>query len=45
MDISDTKRRISVDYLAVIKEIQFLKYINDNPVYYQTDTVLKAIYR
>ena len=45
MDLSMVKNIISVDTVAVRKELQFLKYINDHPVYYQTEHVRHAIYR
>ena len=45
MDLSMVKNIISVDTEAVMKELQFLKYINDHPVYYQTEHVRHAIYR
>ena len=45
-DVSKMKRLISVDYSAVMKELDFLKYINDNPTYYQSEANIKrAVYR
>ena len=45
MDLSMVKNIISVDTVAVRKELQFLKYFNDHPVYYQPEHVRHAIYR
>ena len=43
--MEDIQKVISVDVPSVLNEIQFLKFINDNPCYYQTDNVRNAMYR
>ena len=45
MDLSRIRQQISVYTATVEKELQFLKYINDNPMFYEPGSVERGIYR